>query len=43
MERLGMTRDHDADFDHPAVPDGDPLKPHIVYRLMRPISRQVSL
>lgn len=31
MERLGMTRRADLDFQHPNVPDGDPLKPHIVY------------
>jgi RimJ/RimL family protein N-acetyltransferase len=36
MERLGMTRDPAADFDHPAVPDGSPLKQHILYRIVRP-------
>lgn len=36
MERLGMTRDHAADFDHPAVPVGNPLRPHIIYRIARP-------
>ncbi len=36
MERLGMTRDHAADFDHPAVAVGDPLRPHIIYRIARP-------
>ncbi|MBA3897306.1 MAG: GNAT family N-acetyltransferase [Sphingomonadaceae bacterium] len=36
MERLGMTRRADLDFDHPAVPDGSPLKRHIVYRAGRP-------
>jgi RimJ/RimL family protein N-acetyltransferase len=36
MERLGMVRDHAADFDHPAVPIDDPLRPHIVYRIARP-------
>lgn len=36
MERLGMTRDYALDFDHPAVPLGDPLRPHIVYRITRP-------
>jgi len=36
MERLGMTRDHALDFNHPAVPLGDPLRPHIVYRIARP-------
>lgn len=38
MERLGMRRDHGDDFDHPAVPDGSPLKHHIVYRIARPTS-----
>jgi RimJ/RimL family protein N-acetyltransferase len=33
MERLGMTRHHDLDFDHPHVPDGSPLKPHITYSI----------
>lgn len=36
MERLGMARDHAQDFDHPAVPIGNPLRPHIVYRIARP-------
>lgn len=31
MERLGMTRRADLDFDHPEVKVGDPLRPHIVY------------
>lgn len=36
MERLGMFRDEAADFDHPALPDGNPLKPHITYVANRP-------
>jgi RimJ/RimL family protein N-acetyltransferase len=36
MERLGMRRDPEGDFDHPAVPLGDPLRPHILYRIRRP-------
>jgi RimJ/RimL family protein N-acetyltransferase len=40
MERLGMTRAPEDDFDHPRVPDG-PLKRHVLYRLRRP-SRSVS-
>ncbi|WP_404370318.1 GNAT family N-acetyltransferase [Sphingomonas sp. MMS24-J45] len=36
MERLGMTRDPDEDFDHPNVPDGSLLKRHILYRMDRP-------
>lgn len=35
MERIGMTRDAEGDFDHPRVPDGHPLKRHILYRLTR--------
>lgn len=42
MERLGMRRDHADDFDHPAVPDGSPLKQHLVYRIARPISRPAA-
>lgn len=36
MERIGMSRVLDGDFDHPAVPDGSPLKRHILYRIARP-------
>jgi RimJ/RimL family protein N-acetyltransferase len=34
MERLGMTRDPNDDFDHPRLP-GHPLQPHVLYRLRR--------
>jgi len=33
MNKLGMTRDPRDDFDHPRVPDGHPLKRHLLYRL----------
>lgn len=33
MERIGMERDLDGDFDHPLVPKGDPIRPHVLYRL----------
>ena len=36
MERLGFTRDAQADFDHPAVPEGNPLRTHVLYRKRRP-------
>jgi RimJ/RimL family protein N-acetyltransferase len=36
MDRLGMRRAQDDDFLHPALPDGHPLKPHVLYRLRRP-------
>lgn len=31
MQRLDMTRRADMDFDHPAVPERSPVRPHIVY------------
>ena len=33
MERIGMTRDPADDFDHPLVPEGSPLRPHVLYRV----------
>ena len=33
MQRLGMTRDPAEDFDHPRMPPGSPLRPHVLYRL----------
>jgi hypothetical protein len=33
MEKIGMTRDVDGDFDHPALEEGHPLRPHILYRI----------
>jgi ribosomal-protein-alanine N-acetyltransferase len=35
MEKIGLHRDHDGDFDHPGVPDGSPLRPHVLYRISR--------
>ena len=34
MRRLGMTHDALEDFDHPNVPQGSPLKRHVLYRLL---------
>ena len=36
MEKLGMRRAEEDDFLHPALADGHPLKPHVLYRLRRP-------
>ena len=36
MERLGMTRVVDGNFDHPKLTAGDPLRRHILYRIDRP-------
>ena len=32
MARIGMVRDADGDFDHPSVPEGSPLRRHVLYR-----------
>ena len=36
MLRLGMARDAEGDFNHPALALGDPLSAHITYRIARP-------
>jgi RimJ/RimL family protein N-acetyltransferase len=36
MQKLGMTHDPADDFLHPKVPEGHPLRPHVLYRLKRP-------
>jgi RimJ/RimL family protein N-acetyltransferase len=36
MERLGMSRSAADDFDHPRLPEGHPLRRHVLYRLSRP-------
>lgn len=33
MERLGMTRRTEDNFEHPKLPGGHPLRPHVLYRL----------
>ena len=33
MERIGMWRDVEGDFDHPGVPVGSALRHHVLYRI----------
>ncbi|MGQ0846873.1 MAG: GNAT family N-acetyltransferase [Sporichthyaceae bacterium] len=33
MERIGLRYVPGGDFDHPAVPEGHPVRPHVLYRL----------
>jgi RimJ/RimL family protein N-acetyltransferase len=33
MERLGMRRNEEDDFDRPTLPEGHPLRRHVLYRL----------
>lgn len=35
METLGMTHDPADHFEHPALPEGHPLRRHVVYRMQR--------
>ena len=35
MEKIGMTRAPEDDFDHPKLPEGHPLRPHVLYRISR--------
>jgi hypothetical protein len=30
-----MTHDPADDFDHPALPEGHPQRPHVLYRITR--------
>lgn len=42
MERLGMVRDPADDFDHPNLPAGHVLRPHVLYRLKRPLAAPMA-
>jgi RimJ/RimL family protein N-acetyltransferase len=35
MEKIGMTYDSANDFDHPSLPEGHPLRRHVLYCLSR--------
>ena len=36
MEKLGMVHSPAEDFDHPNLPEGHPLRRHVLYRINRP-------
>jgi len=36
MEKIGMTRDAAGDFDHPRIPEGHPIRPHVLYQIANP-------
>jgi RimJ/RimL family protein N-acetyltransferase len=42
MERLGLVRDLEGDFDHPNVPEGHPVRPHVLYRFPDPARRRAQ-
>ncbi len=35
MQKIGMTRDPADDFEHPSLPEGHVLRPHVLHRLRR--------
>ncbi len=35
MEKIGMVCDPDGDFMHPSLPDGHPLRRHVLYRICK--------
>ena len=35
MERIGMRHEPADDFDHPGLPEGHPLRRHVLYRISR--------
>lgn len=35
MDRIGMHRSEGDDFEHPGIPAGHPMRPHVLYRLRR--------
>ena len=35
MDRIGMTYDKSGDFNHPTLPENDPLSQHVLYRLSK--------
>lgn len=35
MEKIGLHYQSDEDFDHPKVPDNNPLKRHVLYRITK--------
>jgi ribosomal-protein-alanine N-acetyltransferase len=39
MQRLGMTRAPEKDFEHPNLAADDPLRAHIVYVAQRPAAQ----
>lgn len=41
MDKIGMRRSPDDDFDHPRLQPDDPLRPHVLYRISRSSARVI--
>lgn len=35
MEKIGMSYEPDKNFEHPKVPEGNPLRKHVLYKIRR--------
>lgn len=42
MEKIGMRREPDFDFDHPNIPEGHPFRRHVFYRARRETEREAA-
>jgi RimJ/RimL family protein N-acetyltransferase len=40
MERIGLVYRPDEDFEHPNLPEGHPVRPHVLYRFPDPAARR---
>src|SRR5262249_46282144 len=38
MEKIGMKHDPEDDFDHPSLSEGHPLRRHVLYRVVSPMT-----
>ena len=43
MEKIGMTHSVSDDFEHPRLPEGHSLRPHVLYRMARPHFAQQNI
>lgn len=42
MRRIGMTHDAAGDFDHPRLPEGHPLRRHVLWRVQAPAATALA-
>ena len=42
MEKISMTHDPADDFDHPVLPEGHPLRRHVLYRSVRELEERYA-
>lgn len=40
MERIGLVHQPGEDFEHPSLPEGHPVRPHVLYRFPDPGARR---